>query len=447
MGFFLFLVYLALMFLRPAELFPALETYQIMDIASGVAIFGAVFGLFAGQGPSFRAPQLYLAPLFILWAALSLVLSQHWMGGMLSVLFEFLRASGLVFLLVVLNVTSIPRFRATAAVLGLLAVVLVGQGIAAYHFGWRADQLLLTEHLEGEDALEMTEAPAGGQSEREGGAATGPVAMRVRSLGFLNDPNDLAQALVAFLPLVVSLREPGRRVRNALLVWVPAAVMLYGILLTRSRGGLLALLIMLLFAFRQRMGRTLSLVLIVAVGLGLLALGATGGRALAKDESGEGRIEAWSEGLGMLRSSPLWGIGFESFTDYHALVAHNSFVHCFAELGLIGYFFWLCLIVLTWVDVSTVASESDPEDERDIWVACRGLRLALVGFLVGCLFLSRSYGVVLFLMLGLGTALGDIARREGLLDRQQHLVVWLGRVGAIEVVSIVLVWVAVRVAA
>ena len=148
----------------------------------------------------------------------------------------------------------------------------------------------------------------------------------------------------------------------------------------------------------------------------------------------------------MLRSSPLWGIGFESFTDYHALVAHNSFVHCFAELGLIGYFFWLCLIVLTWVDVSTVVNGADAHEDPGLSSACRAVRLALVGFLVGCLFLSRSYGVALFLMLGLGTALGDIARREGLLDRQDHLVLWLGRIGAIEVGSIALVWLAVRVA-
>ncbi len=448
MGFFFFLIYLALMFLRPAELFPQLEKYQIMDVASVSAILGAVFGLVTGRGPSFRAPQLYLAPLFILWAGVSLVLSQHWFGGMLGVLFEFLRASGLVFLLVVLNVDSIPRFRATVAVLGVLAVVLVGEGVAAYHFGWHAEQLLLTERLEGDEQLEMTEAPAPAEESAEGArAAQGPVALRMRSLGFLNDPNDFAQALVAFLPLVVLLRAPGRRLRNLLLVWMPVAVLLYGIYLTRSRGGLLALLVMLLFAFRRRMSRTLSLVLSVVAVLGLVALGATGGRALAKDESGAGRIEAWAEGLEMLKSSPLWGVGFESYTDYHDLVAHNSFVHCFAELGLIGYFFWLALIVLTWVGLSTVMHELDDPEAEEIQAACGALRLALVGFFVGCLFLSRSYGVVLFLMLGLGTALGDIARREGLLDRQEHVVLWLGRIGVIEAVSIVVVWFVVRVAA
>jgi putative inorganic carbon (hco3(-)) transporter len=447
MGFFFFLIYLALMFLRPAELAPRLESYQIMDIASGAAIVGAVFGLVTGRGPSLRAPQLYLAPLFMLWAGVSLVLSQHWIGGMLGVLFEFLRASGLVFLLVVLNVDSIARFRATVAVLGLLAVVLVVEGAAAYHFGWRADQLLLTQSLDEEDALEMTDAPPTVEDgARRSRATEGPVAVRVRSLGFLNDPNDLAQALVALLPLVVSLREPERRVRNLLFVWIPVAVLLYGIFLTRSRGGLLALLVMLLFALRRRMGRTMALAVSVVAVLGLVALGATGGRALAKDESGAGRIEAWSEGLEMLKTSPLWGIGFESFTDYHDLVAHNSFVHCFAELGLIGYFFWLALIVLTWVGLSTVLKGLDDAEARDIQSACRALRLALVGFFVGCLFLSRSYGVMLFLMLGLGTALGDIARREGLLDRQEHVVRWLGRIGAIEAVSIVLVWIAVRVA-
>jgi hypothetical protein len=138
-------------------------------------------------------------------------------------------------------------------------------------------------------------------------------------------------------------------------------------------------------------------------------------------------------------------VGFGSFGEHYEHVAHNSFVHCFAELGLVGYFVWLSLIVVTWAEVSSVADDSsgvpDPALVRD----ARAMRLAMVGFLVGAFFLSRSYGVMFFLVLALGTALADIARREGHAPLRGHLLLWLGGIGALELLSIVLAWLIVHV--
>ena len=446
MGFFLFLLYLALTFLRPAELFPQLESLHVMQIASVLALAGAVFGMLGGRGPTLRAPQLYLVPLFILWAAFSVMVTQRWVGGFLNVIQDF-RASGLVFLLVVLSVNSMQRFRMTLAVLGALGVLIVGEGLAAYHYGWRSDIFLLSEPLDSDGQLSENTDEFGAAEEEpdDQTAPTGPTLVRMRSLGFLNDPNDLAQALVVLLPLLIALRSPENRLKNLLLVWFPAMLLVYGVLLTHSRGGLLALLAILFLAFRQRVGRLLSLVLSIAAALGLLALGATGGRALSQDESGAGRIAAWSEGLEMLKSSPIWGVGFGSFTDHHENVAHNSFVHCFAELGLVGYFVWLSLIVLTWTELSTLAAETADPPGNSLAPCARAMRLAMVGFIVGAFFLSRGYGVLFFLVLGLGTALADIARREGRIPLPSRPLLWLGRVGVLELASIVLAWLTVRI--
>jgi putative inorganic carbon (HCO3(-)) transporter len=446
MGFFLFLLYLALTFLRPAELYPQLEPLHIMQIASVLAIAGAVLGMLGSRGPTLRAPQLYLVPLFILWAAFSVMVTEHWLGGFLTVIQDF-RASGLVFLLIVLSVNSLRRFRITLAVLAALGVLIVGEGLAAYHYGWRSDIFVLSEPLDDEGQLsESTDRFGSAEEEPDDQTApAGPTLLRMRSLGFLNDPNDLAQAFVVLLPLVIVLRSPENRLKNLLLVWLPAGLLAYGVLLTHSRGGLLALLAIVFFAFRKRVGRLLSLVLSIAAALVLLALGATGGRALSQDESGAGRIAAWSEGLDMLKSSPIWGVGFGAFTEHHEHVAHNSFVHCFAELGLVGYFVWLTVIALTWTEVSTLAAETAGVPGRSIVPYARAMRLAMVGFIVGAFFLSRGYGVMFFLVLGLGTALGDIARREGQITLPSHPLLWIGRVGVFEVASIVLAWLTVRI--
>ena len=41
----------------------------------------------------------------------------------------------------------------------------------------------------------------------------------------------------------------------------------------------------------------------------------------------------------MLKSHPMTGVGYDQDTENHPPVAHNSFVHTFAELGLIGALF------------------------------------------------------------------------------------------------------------
>ena len=48
------------------------------------------------------------------------------------------------------------------------------------------------------------------------------------------------------------------------------------------------------------------------------------------------RLGYWAEGLQLLRDSPLFGIGQGNFGLAIGNVAHNSFVHCFTELGVIG---------------------------------------------------------------------------------------------------------------
>lgn len=113
---------------------------------------------------------------------------------------------------------------------------------------------------------------------------------------------------------------------------LPVAVILYAIVLTRSRGGMLALLVLGFLVLRDRLSIVASTIMTMVGGVMLLAVGIFGGRAVSGvDASGQSRIEAWRAGWEMLKGSPLWGVGYGSFTDHHERVAHNSFVHCFSE--------------------------------------------------------------------------------------------------------------------
>jgi hypothetical protein len=112
----------------------------------------------------------------------------------------------------------------------------------------------------------------------------------------------------------------------------------------------------------------------------------------------------------MLKYSPIWGVGFGSFADVNRVVAHNSYVHCYAELGLIGYFAWLGAILATfWYLERINVTEAGPAGSPELARWARALGLSLGAFLAGALFLSRTYSVSLFLLVGLGTALAAVA--------------------------------------
>lgn len=472
MAFALYLGFLIITFLRPAELFPALEGYELVAIVSVLALAGACVTVASGRGPTLRAPQLYLVGMLTLWVPFSVIASQFWFGAALYVFVLLWSTSALVFMLTALNLLTVGRLRVAAGLIALLIVFTGVQGVYAYHYGdGLASRFLYYEGINLEEAaLRMT------PEQLEEAVAhlleTGDVVIRIRGLGFLNDPNDLAQALVAALPLLLCLRRPGRVSFNLLTVWIPVAAALYALSLTRSRGGLLALVAVMFLLGRKRIGPTLSMILSAGGLAVLLLVGFIGGRQFSMDDSSMGRAEAWYEGLNMLRSSPIWGTGYGSFADLNYLVAHNSFVHCFAEVGLVGYFIWLMLIVLTLSHLAAVArgspetegEEVDPteetgaEDEVEDTVEDEGAEseeeelsrwaeaswISLAGFLVGSLFLSRTYGTMLFLLLGLGVAVVDIARAAGWEVERREPILRILQVGTIEVASIIFVWLTVK---
>jgi O-antigen ligase len=312
-------------------------------------------------------------------------------------------------------VNSLKRLRIAAIVMAALSLVLVAQGAAAYHLGFRSDWFLLDPlHLYSSDGsgpvLVADRADFGfvnsdensDEADEEDLGST----VRIRGSGMLHDPNDLAQALVLALPLLGAFWKRGAAGRNLLLILL-AAALVYGVFLTHSRGGTIALILTLGVAMSRRFGKGTAIVLLLVLAAGALATNFAGGRhLLGGDESAVGRVDAWSEGLQMLKERPLLGVGYGQFIDYNNLTAHNAFVLCFAETGLIGYFFWLGLLAITFVQLGSLRRlpVGDAEDEEfRRWAGV--LQLSMIGFLAAAVFLSRTFTPLLYLVLGLAAAL------------------------------------------
>jgi len=367
---------LALNYFSPAELFPGLANYHLQQFILAPALIGTLVLL--SQRLKFLWPQDFLIIGF--WFAVVMSrLTSGWFGGALTSFLTFALIV-LVYFLVSWNTYSLSRIRIVCVAVSMCGVVMACQGLLAYHTGRNAAKLIVRD--------------------------------RVVGWGILNDPNDLSQFLIVCLALLGVLWKRQSPARTALLV-IPAVILLYTIYLTLSRGAALGLIALLFVILSTRISKLISGVAVTLIFLVMLAIGFGGGREYSlKEGSAAGRVKAWGTGISMLKSHPVFGVGFGIFTDYNELTAHNSFVLCFAELGLFGYFFWLALVLTTVTGIERMIRlpVKKPAEEEFRGIA-QSLRAALYGFLVTAWFLSRTYTITLYVLLALCNSV--IYLREG----------------------------------
>jgi O-Antigen ligase len=442
MSFALFVVYLLVVFVRPSEQFADLREWPIFEVASILALVGAALAVLMGSRPALRAVQLPLIAALVIWMAFTVGLSPlRSVEGFEKVL-GFVKGPVTAFMLVLLNVTTVRRVRAIAFFLTIPAVFLSVKTISDYKriAAEVARSASGDFQTPGADAEWDSSEPEQARYHFDPGQE-----FRVMNSGLFGDPNDLALTLIAILPFTIIQRRSGAYLRNVLFVWLPVAVILYGIYATKSRGGVLALAAVIGLLVRHRLGNTLSVATTGVMVVLLLGAGFVGSRSMSIDRSASGRIEMWSAGLISFKQSPVWGIGFSNFDAVNEKAAHSSYVECFAELGIVGYVLWLALLLLTLDDLRLIhASTNEEAAELRKWA--RAIQVSLIGFLVGSIFLSRAYDVQMFILIALGTAIAELARRRGHLARNHRgVLVWTYIVSGTAVGTIIGYWLYMRV--
>ena len=132
---------------------------------------------------------------------------------------------------------------------------------------------------------------------------TGEWIYRVQGLGEINDPNDFGQLIVCTVPLMFIFWRPKKLALNLLLVIFPVCLLLVGLFLTHSRGGLVALTLIAVVAARRRIGTVPAAVLACVLFLAAMALQFTGGRDISAS-AGEDRTSLWGEGMETFKAHP-----------------------------------------------------------------------------------------------------------------------------------------------
>lgn len=182
-----------------------------------------------------------------------------------------------------------------------------------------------------------------------------------------SDPNFYAASLMLPLSLAVGHVLSSKNVffRTAMLGC--AGLITFAVLLTMSRGGLLAMLIMILvYALRYRLSWKLLLpVALLCVGLAFLPDVFFTRISTAVETGGAGRTAIWTAGLFAAKHYFFYGAGLENFSDVFWFFAgyapeyrgvdsasHNIYLATLVELGIAGLVIQLCALRMQLRDAS-----------------------------------------------------------------------------------------------
>jgi O-antigen ligase len=376
------LAYLALLYIRPQEIYPSLMTLKPVTMTGflGLGIWALRTAVERGRRRFLRTPNDLMLPLFWLTAIISTLINEPklWEHALRSFMDK-----PVIHFLILGTVMTMRRLKLIILIVVVYTATLVISGI------W--------QHFTG--------VGLGGQT---------PIDGRIRALGIFSDPNDLAQAFVICVPFLIWFAIEGRYpLALRILGVLTGCALIYGIYLTGSRGGMLSLAVAVGLYTRRKLGTVMALALAALIVIGMISMGPSRlGEISTRDESARGRLEAWWAGIGMFKSHPILGVGYSRFTEYHYLVAHNSFVHVLAEMGFLGAFLWVAMIYCAIKALLEVIGTAGESEEGEIGYA---ILTALAGFLVSSFFLSRSYNILLYLLIAFALTLrGMISDREGL---------------------------------
>ncbi len=407
MTFFLFLLVNATLFLRPAELFPDLAQLPIYE----TLMISCCIGAFERMKRQLTAESLMRQPITVcvlgLWAAVVLShLSHFFLYGVRETGVIFLKTV-VYYLMFVALVDTPQRLRQLLLTVAGCASLMVA--LCVIDYVELVDFEFVTHISDSDDDFSET-----GEEAR---------VLRMRGTGIFQDPNDISLVIVCAGVLCTYFlfdRKAGWR----RLVWcAPLAVLATALLCTRSRGGLLAAGAAAITVLMFRYGKTAA---IVGGGLagGIMSLIA-GRQANINLGGGTGqeRIRMWAEGLDALKSPDiLFGIGMGEYADLAGLVAHNSFVHAYVELGFFGGTLFFGCFFFAALALHRLSQTTAGEIDADVARFLPYMAAALAGWATGMLSLSRCYVVPTYLMFGLTTAYLNLASRRRAADRPP--IVW-----------------------
>jgi O-antigen ligase len=266
-----------------------------------------------------------------------------------------------------------------------------------------------------------------------------------RTQGGVGDPNFFASVQIVALPLTLALASAIERWWLQLAVYGAGLVMIASILSSLSRGGLIALVVILLIAVcmapRSLLGSPRQKrVLVVVLMIGLMAFATrptfrtevvkraesifvTSQGSGASSNAGSGRTEIWKAARHAIDDHPIVGVGFGAFPaisrDYmnrtpgfdgekfspRAIETHSAFIGTFTELGVIGFALFVSMIFATGVFLRRTARRAFRAGADFVGRVANACVLSLIGWALCSFFIETQTSRPVWIVIGIALAL------------------------------------------
>jgi O-antigen ligase len=222
----------------------------------------------------------------------------------------------------------------------------------------------------------------------------------IASEGLQSDPNMYAAGLLLPLSLAIGRVLSSKSLFHKLMMGAATAIIGVAILLTMSRGALLALCVMMVvYAVRYRLSwKILAPVGILSVGLTFVPSLFFSRLQNAVATGGAGRVDIWTAGLHAAKRFGIIGAGLNNFPSVYTLVAgyapkfqgferdaHNIYLATLVELGIAGLLFMLFAL---WAQLRDASPGPGRKNGRQMAVPAEA---ALWGILISAIFVNLLY--------------------------------------------------------
>jgi O-antigen ligase len=410
-GYFGLLLFTAVLMLRPQDTMPVLAPLHPAELCALIGIAPMVLHRIGHKQPVFRVTPESTGLLVLGFAIVATVPFSIWPGGAFQHFLDLYLKILIVFVLMMNTLTTPERIDQ----LTWLILVCIGINAARGVFDYARGVNLI-----------------------EGGRLGGPVS------GIFGNPNDLAMNMVTFMPMAavtaMSHRySVGRRVTAAVI----AALMLATIVFTKSRGGLLGLIVMLaaLVVLARQIRPAFAGAIVVAVLIVVPFMPSSFWmrmNSIFNEEqdriqftgSREARRIVMQEGIETFLERPFTGVGAGQFQNYNPpgrkerwRETHNALIQVAAETGIVGLAAFSFLIVRGFI--ATLASRRmlrrparpgtdplavalSPSDRETLHALTVAMTAGLLGWFTCSLFASVAYNWTFYYLLALIVATREL---------------------------------------
>ncbi len=263
----------------------------------------------------------------------------------------------------------------------------------------------------------------------------------VRPMGPSADPNYEALSLVMAVPLAIWLT---RYTQRDLWKWagrICTPILAFGVFVSQSRGGVLALLVMAALAWmnsRHKIrlvgGFAVALAFMLAIGPGQMIkriqqIQLKGQAETGPELSTRSRVELARAGIRMMEAHPVFGIGLGQFKsvefnynpsqisgERNAHIAHNTYIQLGAEGGIPTLA--LYLIILGASLAMCRSARKLPGVPEGISALALSLQIGLIGIMVAQFFLTAQYTKEVWIFISLAPNLYAISLHAAATSRK-----------------------------